>query len=99
MTHAALIDENVLIGRKPTLVSADVVDEAILLDVDSGYFFQLNKTAARIWGLVETPRPLSALYAELEQAYDVDAATCRSDAAAFIADLLDRELLVIETPA
>ena len=98
MSHALLLDESVLIGRQPSLVSTDVVDEAILLDVHSGYFFQLNTTATRIWSLVETPRPLSDLYGDLERTYDVDAVTCRRDAAEFIADLLDRELLVIVAP-
>ncbi|MES2055847.1 MAG: PqqD family protein [Pseudomonadota bacterium] len=95
MTIATSIEDTALISRKPTLIAADVADEAILLDVDSGYFFQLNKTAARIWSLVEEPRTLSDLYAQLEKVFAVDAATCRREAVEFVVQMRDRGLLVI----
>jgi hypothetical protein len=88
--------DNAMISRKPTLIAADVADEAILLDVDSGYFFQLNPTASRIWNLVETPRPLSELCDEMGRTFAVDAETCRSDVHEFVADMRDRGLLLID---
>jgi hypothetical protein len=94
MSSAALAD-NAIVSRKPTLIAADVADEAILLDVDSGYFFQLNKTAARIWGLVEQPLPVAELCGEMGKAFAVDPAECRSDVIAFVADMRDRGLLVV----
>jgi hypothetical protein len=89
------IDDSAMISRKPTLIAADVADEAILLDVDSGYFFQLNKTAARIWGLVETPRPLAEVCAELAKTYAVDPAVCRGDVVEFVSDMRERGLVEI----
>ena len=91
----AHLDDSDLISRKPTLVGADVANEAILLDVDSGYFFQLNKTAARIWALVETPRSFEDLCTALGEGFDVDPAQCRSDVGEFVADMRERGLLEV----
>ncbi|QNQ10013.1 PqqD family protein [Sphingomonas alpina] len=99
MIIATQIEDTAVISRKPTLIAADVADEAILLDVDSGYFFQLNKTAARIWNLVEEPSTLSDLYVQLEKVFAVDAATCRREAAEFVVQMRDRGLLVIDESA
>ena len=87
--------DDAIVSRKPSLIAADVADEAILLDVDSGYFFQLNKSAARIWGLVENPRPLADLCGEMGKVFAVDPAECRRDVIEFVADMRDRGLLVV----
>jgi hypothetical protein len=88
--------DDAIISRKPTLIAADVATESILLDVDSGYFFQLNATAARVWHLVETPRPMSDLYDELAKTFEVDPATCRSDVEEFVGDMVERGLLLVD---
>lgn len=90
------LDENVVVGRKPSLIVADVDQEAILLDVDSGYFFQLNKTAARIWSLLEAPRPVAELVGELGKTFAVGEEECRGDVLEFVTDMRDRGLLVAQ---
>ena len=61
MVRTAAIDDGTMLRRKAAVVSADVADDAILLDIDSGYFFQLNRTGTRIWTFVEAPQTLGAL--------------------------------------
>lgn len=92
MTQAALSDET-RIGRRDSVVSADVADDAILLDIDSGYFFQLNRTAARIWSLLETPLTFGRLCASLGQEFGIDADVCRADVQEFVADLNERGIV------
>lgn len=82
-----------LIGRRNTIVAADTVDEAILLDIDSGYFFQLNKTAALIWNLAEQPITFAALCDAMRAKFNVNAQECEADVQAFVADLAERGLL------
>jgi hypothetical protein len=93
--QVSAINDQAVISRKPSLIAADVANEAILLDVDSGYFFQLNISAARIWGLVETPRSFGDLCGELSRAYAVDPEECRADVQEFVADMRERGLVEI----
>ncbi|HEX6858914.1 MAG TPA: PqqD family protein [Caulobacteraceae bacterium] len=97
MTAAHAIQDGDLISRSASVVCADTVDEAILIDIDSGYFFQLNKSAARIWETVETPRPFSELCAALQATFKASPETCRADAAEFIRDMQERGLLKIDS--
>lgn len=90
-----MIQDGDLISRSASVVAADTVDEAILIDIDSGYFFQLNKTAARIWELVEPPRSFADLCTALQAKFAAAPDTCRADVAEFVADMQGRGLLKV----
>jgi len=90
-----VIQDSDLISRSASVVAADTADEAILIDIDSGYFFQLNKSAARIWTLVEQPKSFSDLCVALQGMFDAAPETCRGDVAEFVADMQDRGLLKV----
>jgi hypothetical protein len=94
--EANSLDDADLISRNASVVAADTMDEAILLDIDSGYFFQLNVSAARIWNLVEQPRSFEELCAELRARFAVSPELCRAEVASFVTDLEGRGLLKIE---
>jgi hypothetical protein len=93
--QAPMLRDEDLISRRASVVAADTMDEAILLNIDNGYFFQLNKSAARIWELVEQPKSFADLCAEVERRFAVAPELCRSEVSGFIADLRDRGLLEI----
>lgn len=95
MVQAVAIDDMTMLCRKAEVVGADVADDAILLDIDSGYFFQLNRTGARIWAFVESPQTLGALCEHMAGSFRVDAAECRRDVTEFVADLLERGVLKV----
>ncbi len=95
MVQAVTIDATTMLRRKTAVVGADVADDAILLDIDSGYFFQLNRTGAKIWAFVEEPQTLGALTDHMAASYKVDADTCRSDVTEFVADLIERGVLEV----
>lgn len=96
MTDAPAITDTTLLRRKPGLVGADAADDAILLDIDSGCFFQLNRTGARIWAMVAEPRQFGAVCEGMAGSFRVDPETCRRDVGEFVAELLATGVLEIE---
>lgn len=92
---AHAIQDGDLIGRSASVVGADAIDKAILIDIDSGYFFELNKSASQIWALVEQPIPFADLCAALQTKFKVAPETCRADVAEFVADMRERGLLTV----
>ncbi len=94
MTSLTLSDET-LITRKDSIVGADASDDAILLDIDSGYFFQLNKSAARVWHLLESPMPFAELCAVMQKNFTVDAVDCRADVGEFVTDMSERGIVTV----
>lgn len=89
------IDDTMMVSRHQTMIAADVGDEAVILDIQSGYFFQLNRTAARIWALLESQISVGELCAKMAESHSVDPALCRDDVVEFIADMRERELIAI----
>ena len=66
---------------KPTeKVSWRVLDsEAVVLDVDTGYYYTLNPTATFVWEMVVQGLSLSEIATEMVEKYDVDEAQARED--------------------
>ncbi len=89
------IDDTMKVSRRENMIAADVGNEAVILDIQSGYFFQLNRTAALVWALLESPISAGELCAKLAESHSVDPALCRGDVIEFLADMRDRELIAI----
>lgn len=89
------IDDGRMVSRCGNMIAADVGDEAVILDIQSGYFFQLNRTAAQIWALLESQISVGELCAKMAEAHSVDAALCHDDVIEFIADMRDRDLIAV----
>ncbi|MXO71260.1 PqqD family protein [Alteraurantiacibacter buctensis] len=93
MTDTIDLNPGTQISRSDNIAAVDVSEEAILLDVDSGYFFQLNRTAASIWRLVEEPRSFADLCVALQQEFPGAGDALAEDVHGFVVDLAQRRVL------
>ena len=96
MNASPALHDDTIAARADNKVAAEMGDETVILDIESGFYFQLNKTGARIWGLLETPMTLAALCAKVEAAFDVDPVTCRAEVIAFLETMRGKDLVRIE---
>jgi hypothetical protein len=71
----AMLDD-VTIRRRPGMIETEVDGELIGLHVDNGVCYGFNRTATRIWRLIEQPCSLQALCAALAQTYSVGETEC-----------------------
>lgn len=76
---------DMLVRRTGELIETEVDGELVALHVDNGTCYGFNGTATRIWGMIEQPRRVSELKAELLREFDVDPATCEAQ----LKELLD----------
>ncbi|HSI19024.1 MAG TPA: PqqD family protein [Sphingomonas sp.] len=90
------IEDHMIIRLRRDMIAAESDDEMIVLDAERGDFLQLNKTAGRIWALLEEPLTFGVLCARLADQFAVDAADCREDVCAFIGELSQRGLVEID---
>lgn len=68
-------------------LSADLGDRAVVLGIEEGQYYGLDKLGARIWELLQTPTLVSDVRDTILNEYDVDEATCEADLLAFLANL------------
>jgi hypothetical protein len=73
--------------RNPSILFNDFDDGIMMMDIDSGQYFDIDTIGTSIWKLLEQPASLQTICAGLADQYDVDAETCMADTQAFFAEL------------
>lgn len=91
--------EDAIIARTADKVAAEIGDEAVILDIASGYYFQLNLTGARIWALLEDPVAFGAICEKLQAAFAVDPAEYRTEIGEFLLLMRDKGLIEVQPAA
>ncbi len=84
------------LAPSPHALAAHLDGGAVLLDLQSRSYFQLNDTGAVIWQSVEARDPRDAAVARLVATFDVSAADAAAGYDALVAELRARALV---TPA
>lgn len=74
-------------------LTSEIDDETVVLQTETETYYGVEGVGGRAWELLQRPRTLGELQSELVEEYDVDPERCRRDVEAFVADLLDEELV------
>ena len=83
------------IYKNKNTISAKLDDDLIILNLKSGHYLQLNKTATYIWDLISTINDYSDLEKKLYLMYDIDERLLRKDLNEFIKLANDKNLISI----
>jgi hypothetical protein len=82
-----------------SVVFAELGDEAVLLNTDTGIYFGLDTVGSRIWALLAEGMREEQIHGQLLREYAVRSDQLRDDIARFLRGLEDRGLVVRSTPA
>jgi hypothetical protein len=85
-----------MIKKRDGWLAAKVGDEMVMMSVENGVYIGLNPIGARVWEMIDTPKAVSQLCADLVEEFDVTAETCRAEIDSFLADLEQRGAIVRE---
>lgn len=86
------LDLNARALRKDDLPWRQLDETVLLLDLDSGDFFELDEVGTRIWVGLDGTRTLDELAHMLVDEFAVDLERARADIIDFVADLCARQL-------
>jgi hypothetical protein len=94
MTDPTLtLDHTVTIS--PDTVFRELGGEGVLLDLESGVYFGLDETGARLWQLLQAHGSLRQVCDAMLQEFEVEPARLQDDVLAFVGDLLRRKLVTL----
>ena len=79
-------------------VSADLKDEAVILNLKNSVYYGLNPVGARIWQLIQEPTSVAALREKILAEYDVEAARCEEDVLTLLEALKAQGLIETSNP-
>lgn len=95
-TRPLRITPETRVAQKSSAVSSVVEGEAVILDIDSGYFFQLNSVASRIWEALQSEMTISSLCDQLHTQFAVDPDVCAGDVFEFLNEMSSRGLISVK---
>lgn len=87
---------NAMVRRSVNVICTEVDDVVVILDIESGMFRQLNRTAAQIWNELEQPLTLPDLCSRLEARFAIDSEACAAEVSAFVDELAGCGLVAID---
>jgi hypothetical protein len=79
------------------VLSQEVSGETVLLDLQSEFYFGLDKTGTRIWELLQAGLSIQDLIGKMLDEFEVDRQTLEADVNALLEKLLDAGLVSVES--
>ncbi len=89
-----MINLNSVIQRDTkNLLTSEVGDEMVMMDLEGGNYISLNKVGRVIWEQIEKPVKVEALISYLTGRFNIDKGTCTTDTLAYLQDMLDQKAI------
>jgi len=81
------VTQDLIVSRRAELIETEVDGELVALHVDNGTCYGFNGTATRVWALIEQPKRLSELKAQLLREFDVEPEVCDRQVTSLLSEL------------
>jgi len=88
------IGPDTVLQRKSDLLFNEIDGEIVMLSIENGEYYGMDKVGSRIWELLRQPCTLKSLVANLMKEYEVSEQQCNIDTLVFINKLYDKELIL-----
>jgi hypothetical protein len=85
-----------MVRKQGDWLAAKVGDELVMMSAEQGHYIGLSEVGARIWELLDTPRDLDAVCAQLQLEYDVTAEICRAEVESFLNELVKHGAIALD---
>ena len=77
------------LSRNGDILHAAVgTEEDVMMSVVEGRYYGLNAVASRIWELLDSPKTVAHLCAQICQEFEVDEQTCEAEVLKFVNELI-----------
>ncbi|MFL6196776.1 MAG: PqqD family protein [Thermoanaerobaculia bacterium] len=82
--------------RRDRVLTQTAAGTLVLLDLDGGEYYSLDEVSARVWELCDGQHAVGGIVEAISAEYDASAETIYEDVLAFLEEMLDEKLLVVE---
>jgi hypothetical protein len=87
-----LTASSVVVASRDQL-SSDLGGETVLLHMGAGRYYGLDEVGTRVWALIQRPRRVGEVCAEIVAEYEVDAGRCERAVLTLLAEMADAGLV------
>ena len=93
-----MVTADTILVRDGEPASVILDENVVLLSVQRGAYFHLNRVGSQIWNMLLEPRRVAEICDALAATHEVDRATMNKDVVDFLHALLDRHLVRVVNP-
>jgi hypothetical protein len=90
---AVSITDATIISRSPSVLTAEVDGEIVMMSIEHGRYFGLDDIGSDIWKRIEPPCSFAALIDGLAADYEADRATIAADAQALLDRMAEQDVV------
>jgi Coenzyme PQQ synthesis protein D (PqqD) len=86
-----------VIRRSDALLSTNLGDDVVMMDIEQGAYYGLEAVAARIWALTEQPVSVGSLCERLVSEYLISLEQCQAEVLAFVNELIGHHIVQVSS--
>ena len=87
------IVDSTIISRSPSVLTAEVDGEVVMMSIEQGQYFGLDDIGSDIWKRIEPPCSFAALIDGLAVGYDADRATILADVHSLLLRMAEQDVV------
>ena len=91
MSLDPLIPMNAIITKNSELLSSEIDNEIVMMNVETGKYYGMNSIGSEIWRLLDEPKELKDIHASLLSNFKVEKATCEIEVQSYLKHLLHEQ--------
>jgi hypothetical protein len=93
MEAASRIADSTIISRSPSVLTAEVGGEVVMMSIEQGHYFGLDDIGSDIWKRLDPPCAFADLVDRLAADYDADRASIAADVRALLESMAERDVV------
>jgi hypothetical protein len=90
---ANAIADATILSRSPSVLTAEVGGEIVMMSIEQGHYFGLDHIGSDIWKRIEPPCSFAALIDGLAAYYEADRATIITDVTILLGHMVERDIV------
>jgi hypothetical protein len=90
---AAAVLDATIVSRSPSVLTAEVDGEIVMMSIEQGRYFGLDDIGSDIWNRLDTPCSFAELIDRLARDYDADRAAIAADVRALLGRMAEQDVV------
>ena len=90
---ASTIVGTTIVSRSPSVLTAEVDGDTVMMSIELGRYFGLNDIGSDIWKRIEPPCSFATLIEGLATDYDADRATIKTDVQNSLGHMVEHDVV------
>ncbi|MFH0757927.1 MAG: lasso peptide biosynthesis PqqD family chaperone [Bacteroidota bacterium] len=89
------VDLSSILKRSINHSFSEVDGEIIMLNIEKGSYFTLNKVGSEIWKMLDKPNVVSDIIDQLQINYEIEKSECENDTMPYLEELVENGLVEV----